>query len=71
MSRAYRNSNASPAARLMIHSSGFQTDLESLRAAPLIEYRALMALKRKVLEELLHTLDEPVCQAESGFRTFH
>jgi 4-alpha-glucanotransferase len=46
----------SPVARLMIHSSGFQTDLESLRAAPLIEYRPLMALKRRILEELLHTL---------------
>src|SRR4029453_16225576 len=44
-------------ARLMIHSSGFQTGLESLRAAPLIEYRPLMALKRKILEELLHTLN--------------
>jgi 4-alpha-glucanotransferase len=39
----------SPVARLMIHSSGFQTDLENLRAAPLIEYRPLMALKRRIL----------------------
>ena len=51
----------SPVARLMIHSSGFQTDLETLRAAPLIEYRPLMALKRRILEELLHTLKTPVC----------
>jgi 4-alpha-glucanotransferase len=60
----------SPVARLMIHSAGFQTDLESLRAAPLIEYRPLMALKRKILEELLHTLTNRSTRRRAAFEHF-
>ena len=60
----------SPVARLMIHSAGFQTDLESLRAAPLIEYRPLMALKRKILEELLHTLTKRSTRRRAAFEHF-
>jgi 4-alpha-glucanotransferase len=60
----------SPAARLMLHSSGFQTDLERLRAASLIEYRALMALKRKVLEELLNTLMNRSAKRRAAFERF-
>jgi 4-alpha-glucanotransferase len=60
----------SPVARLMIHSAGFQTDLESLRAAPLIEYRQLMALKRKILEELLHTLTNRSTRRRAAFEHF-
>src|SRR5262245_657750 len=57
-------------ARLMIHSSGFQTDLKSLHAAPLIEYRPLMALKRKILEELLHTLTTRSSTRRAAFEHF-
>jgi 4-alpha-glucanotransferase len=60
----------SPVARLMIHSAGSQTDLESLRAAPLIEYRPLMALKRKILEELLHTLTNRSNRRRAAFEHF-
>src|SRR5437016_2950529 len=60
----------SPVARLMIHSSGFQTDLESLRAAPFIEYRPLMALKRRILEELLHTLTNRSAKRRAAFERF-
>ena len=42
-----------PAARALIASADFRHGLESLRAAPLIDYRGVMALKRGVLEELL------------------
>src|SRR4030095_14209745 len=57
----------SPAARLMLHSSGFQTDLENLHAAPWIEYRPSMALKRRVLEELLHTLMRRASKRRTNF----
>src|SRR4029077_6887603 len=60
----------SSAARLMIHSSGFQSDLENLRAAPLIEYRPLMALKRRILEELLHTLKTRSTKRRAAFERF-
>jgi len=60
----------SPVARLMIHSSGFKTDLESLRATPLIEYRRLMALKRRILEELLHTLTNRSAKRRAAFERF-
>ena len=60
----------SPAARLMLHSSGFQTDLERLGAASLIEYRSLMALKRKILEELLHTLMNRSSKRKMSFERF-
>jgi 4-alpha-glucanotransferase len=46
----------SPAARSLIHSAVFQTDLASLRTATMIEYRPIMAMKRRILEELLNTL---------------
>jgi 4-alpha-glucanotransferase len=60
----------SPAARSMIHASGFQTDLEGLRAAPFIEYRSLMALKRRVLEELLHMLMRRASKRRTNFQHF-
>ena len=59
-----------PAARAMIHSSLFQNELEHLRAAPLVEYRQLMALKRKVLEELLHTLMNRASKRKAAFERF-
>lgn len=60
----------SPAAKAMIHSAGVQTDLQSLRAAPMIDYRRLMALKRKVLEELLRCLMSQACERRESFEQF-
>ena len=60
----------SPVARSMIHSSGFQSELESLRAVPLIEYRPLMALKRRILEELVHTLTKRSTKRRAAFERF-
>src|SRR4029453_10270312 len=57
-------------ARLMIHPPASQTARESLRAAPLIEYRPLMALKRKILEELLHTLTNRSTRRRAAFEHF-
>ena len=39
-------------AEAVVASSGFQQELEGLRAAPLVDYRRQMGLKRRVLEEL-------------------
>ena len=39
-------------ARRMLSSSDFRRELEALRAAPLVDYRRGMALKRRVLEPL-------------------
>jgi len=60
----------SPMARSMIQSTGFQTDLERLGAAPLIEYRPLMVLKRRVLEKLLHTLMNRASKRRTAFHHF-
>jgi 4-alpha-glucanotransferase len=59
-----------PAARVIIDSSGFQNELESLRAAPLIEYRQIIALKRRVLEEMLHTLMKRASKRRAAFEHF-
>ena len=60
----------SPAARAIIESSGFRSELDSLRAASLIEYRPLMALKRRVLEALLRTLMQRSSQRRTAFQHF-
>lgn len=44
----------SPAARRLLESADFQREIEALRAAPQVDYPRLMALKRRVLEELAH-----------------
>jgi 4-alpha-glucanotransferase len=59
-----------PAAKAMIHSADVQTDLQSLRAAPLIDYRRLMALKRRVLEELLQCLMSQASERRQSFEQF-
>ena len=59
-----------PAARAIIQSSGFQSELEKMRAAPLIEYRRSMTLKRGVLEELLRCLLRQDSQRRASFENF-
>ena len=39
-------------ARELMQSSSFRAEIENLRESPLVDYRRLMALKRRVLEEL-------------------
>jgi len=57
-------------ARSIIHSAAFETELESLRAAPLIDYRRAMALKRDVLNELLRCLLRQPSQRRDEFERF-
>ena len=59
-----------PTAREMIQSSDFQNELEKMRAAPLIEYRRSMALKRGVLEELLRCLLRRNTKRRVSFESF-
>lgn len=47
---------AAPDAQALLGSSGFQAELAALRAAPLVEYRRVMGLKRSVLEKLAAAL---------------
>jgi 4-alpha-glucanotransferase len=44
-----------PEAQRLAASAAFQTELEALRAAPLVDYRRQMALKRQVLDLLART----------------
>jgi 4-alpha-glucanotransferase len=58
------------AARSIIRSAGFQTEIDSLRAAPLVDYRRAMALKRKVLNELLRCLLRQPSERRAEFERF-
>jgi 4-alpha-glucanotransferase len=60
----------SPAARAMIQSSDFRSELDRLRTTPWIEYRPLMALRRRVLEELLRSLMQRPSQRRMAFQHF-
>jgi 4-alpha-glucanotransferase len=62
--------HGSPAARAMIESAAFRAEMKSLRSAPLIDYRRTMALKRRVLEELLHCLMRQNSQRRASFERF-
>ncbi len=46
----------SPTARQLLASADFEQERTALEAAPLVEYRGAMALKRRVLEELARSL---------------
>lgn len=57
-------------ARAILRSSAFETEMGSLRAAPLVDYRRAMALKRKVLNELLTCLLKQPSQRREQFERF-
>ncbi len=60
----------SPAALAMIQSSEFQSEVKRLRAAPLVEYRRLMALKRRLLQEMTHALFNGGSERRAAFDHF-
>ncbi len=45
-----------PQARHLVHSSAWKAEIEELRRAPLADVRRVMALKRRILEELARAL---------------
>lgn len=57
-------------ARSVVYATDFQADLEVLRAERLVEYRRLMVLKRKVLQELFHCLLKQPSERRSQFERF-
>ena len=59
----------SPEAKTVM-SSGFATEMQRLGSFPLVEYRRLMALNRKVLEALARTLVSRPSQRREGFERY-
>jgi 4-alpha-glucanotransferase len=43
-----------PAARRLVESPEFQREIQTLRASPRVDYARLIALKRRILEDLAH-----------------
>ena len=60
----------SPAARAIVNSPGFQRELKRLRAAPLVDYRRAMALKRRVFDELARSVWKQRSQTRTSFQRF-
>jgi 4-alpha-glucanotransferase len=58
----------SPQARALLQSSLFLSEIKELRDLPLVEYRRLMALKRRVLEECCQHL---ITERSGRFQDFH
>ncbi len=58
------------AARSIIQSSAFAAELAVLRGNSLVDYRRVMALKRRVLETLLHCLLERSSERRIEFERF-
>ena len=58
------------AARSIVHSTAFEAELENLRAAPLVDYRRVMRLKRDVLNELFRCLLKQPSERRSRFERF-
>ena len=58
------------AARSLIHSVAFEGELETLRAAPLVDYRRAMLLKRKALNEILRCLLDLPSERRAEFERF-
>jgi 4-alpha-glucanotransferase len=59
-----------PAARRLMASVPFQARLQTLRAEPLVDYAAQMALKREVLERLSRTLFSKPSARRREFENF-
>jgi 4-alpha-glucanotransferase len=58
------------AARAMCNTVAFQDNLASVRSANLVDYRKVMALKRKVLEALLRFLLAQASERRESFEKF-
>ena len=61
---------ASPAAQGVLASPAFRQEVDSLRAASLVDYRGGMALKRRVLEELARALWAGAGERRTAFESF-
>ncbi len=59
-----------PAAQALLESGEVQREIKTLRSSPLVDYRRQMALKRKVLEELVRYFDTQTTERWSTFQDF-
>ncbi|MBI2360659.1 MAG: 4-alpha-glucanotransferase [Deltaproteobacteria bacterium] len=59
-----------PAAQALVGAENHSAEIGALRAAPLVDYRRLMALKRRVVEELCRYLYAEQSERASAFRRF-
>ena len=57
-------------ARRLAASRAFRRRVDALRKEPLVDYRAAMALRRRVLERLARSLDERPGRRAEAFRTW-
>ena len=57
-------------AKAMINSSGFQAEVKRLRASPLVDYRRLVALRRRVFEELARAVLAEPSERRTSFQRF-
>jgi 4-alpha-glucanotransferase len=60
----------SPRAQALLAAPEFREEIQALRAEPLVDYRAQMALKRRVLEELAQTLFAAPSARLEAFKRF-
>jgi len=60
----------SPGAIRLFESADFQREIESARAAPLVDYRRIMRLKRALLEKMLRQLRLRHSSRSAGFEQF-
>ena len=59
-----------PAAQALVNSAEFQRDLDDARAQSLVDYRKCMALKRRVIEELLKFLLPKTSKRRTSFKKY-
>jgi 4-alpha-glucanotransferase len=59
-----------PAAQALLHTPQLEQEVQALRAAPLVDYRRQMALKRRVLEELARTFFAKPTRRMDSLRNF-
>lgn len=59
-----------PVAQALVQSADFQTEIEALRSAPLVDYSREMMLKRRVLEELCRFLFREQSARYQDFQRF-
>ncbi len=59
-----------PSAQAILASNEFRSELEDLRALRLIDYRRVIALKRKIVEELLRSLLKQNSPRRESFEKF-
>lgn len=58
------------AAQGLLNSSQFKNDLETLRSLPLVNYRRVMALKRRVLTDLASSFFDGHSERQESLRSF-